>query len=70
MKTKKTSAIINKTKYEILRNIFCVAASRGKEHIIFVTNKKHELLDEKTLSTPVKTNFDYFSNAEIEKRSI
>ena len=47
------------TKYEILRNIFCVAASRGKEHIIFVTNKKHELLDEKTLSTPVKTNFDY-----------
>ena len=46
-------------KYEILRNIFCVAASRGKEHIIFVTNKKHELLDEKTLSTPVKTNFDY-----------
>ena len=37
-------------KYEILRNIFCVAASRGKEHIIFVTNGE-VLLSEKTIST-------------------
>ena len=27
-----------KTKFEIIRNIFCVAASRGKHEIIFVTN--------------------------------
>ena len=37
-------------KYEILRNIFCVAASRGKEHIIFVTGGE-ALLSEETLST-------------------
>ncbi len=36
--------------YEILRNIFCVAASRGKERIIFVTNGE-ALLSEKTLLT-------------------
>lgn len=37
--------------YEILRNIFCVAASRGKERIIFVKGKD-KLLSEETLSTP------------------
>lgn len=31
-------------KYEILRNIFCVAASRGKEHIIFVTGESEETI--------------------------
>lgn len=35
--------------YEVLRNIFCVAASRGKERIIFVTNGE-ALLSEETLS--------------------
>lgn len=35
--------------FEILRNIFCVAASRGKEHIIFV-NKGERMLSETTLS--------------------
>ena len=35
-------------KYEILRNIFCVAASRGKEKIIFVQSGK-ELLSEQSL---------------------
>ena len=35
--------------HEILRNIFCVAASRGKERIIFVTNGEARL-SEKTLS--------------------
>ena len=36
--------------YEILRNIFCVAASRGKERIIFVDSGE-EMLSEETLST-------------------
>lgn len=39
-------------KYEILRNIFCVAASRGKEHIIFVNNKEM-MLSEETLKTKI-----------------
>lgn len=47
------------TNYEILRNIFCVAASRGKQEIIFVkcikNRKPVELLSEKTLMTPVNT---------------
>lgn len=41
-------------RYEILRNIFCVAASRGKRRIIFV-RAKHPL-DERTLSTPFDAN--------------
>ncbi len=46
-------------KYEILRNIFCVAASRGKEQIVFV-HEYNELLDEEMLSTPTcgRKNFD------------
>lgn len=39
--------------YEILRNIFCVAASRGKERIIFVDSGE-EMLSEETLSTKPK----------------
>ncbi len=43
---------------DILRNIFCVAASRGKNEIIFVTSMKHgkniDLLSEKTLMTPIE----------------
>ncbi len=44
--------------YKILRNIFCVAASRGKDQIIFATDPdkkgraKETPLSEKTLSTP------------------
>lgn len=38
--------------YEILRNIFCVAASRGKSRIIFV-NSGETMLSESTLSTRV-----------------
>lgn len=49
--------------YEILRNIFCVAASRGKDQIIFVDADEAEL-SEKTLSTPVNTNMK-FDNMEI-----
>lgn len=41
--------------YEILRNIFCVAASRGKERIIFVDSNE-AMLSESTLSTPVDEN--------------
>lgn len=46
-------------KYEILRNIFGVAASRGKEHIIFVNVKGHPMLTEKTLSTPKAVDQSY-----------
>lgn len=49
--------------YEILRNIFCVAASRGKDQIIFVDADEAEL-SEKTLSTPVNINMK-FDNMEI-----
>lgn len=56
------------TKYKILRNIFCVAASRGKSQIIFVQdvfkiNKDVEhYLSKDTLATPVAVNtvFDDF----------
>lgn len=40
-------------RYEILRNLFCVAASRGKQRIIFV-NSDHPLSD-KSLMTPTET---------------
>ncbi len=41
--------------YIILRNIFCVAASRGKSRIIFV-KPEDTMLSERTLSTFVETN--------------
>lgn len=41
--------------YKILRNIFCVAASRGKQHIIFVEGEE-KLLAMKTIATPVQRN--------------
>ena len=40
---------------KILRNIFCVAASRGKERIIFLDNKE-ALLSDKTLMDAMDTN--------------
>ena len=45
-------------KYEILRNVFCVAASRGKEHIIFVNNKE-AMLSEDTLKTSVVSDKEF-----------
>lgn len=42
------------SRYEILRNLFCVAASRGKQRIIFV-NYDHPLSD-KSLMTPTGMN--------------
>lgn len=52
--------------YTILRNIFCVAASRGKNHIIFV-KPDDAMLSEKTLSTFVETNhkFDDLNISEM-----
>lgn len=44
--------------YKILRNIFCVAASRGKERIIFVSSEE-AMLSEKTLSTDVQTSYKF-----------
>lgn len=69
------------TDCEILRNIFCVAASRGKQEIIFAKclryGKSCELLSEKTLTTPVEKSrltcayvsemFDYKFVEEIAK---
>lgn len=63
--------------YTILRNIFCVAASRGKNHIIFV-KPDDAMLSEKTLSTFVVTNqkfddldisemFDFKYKEDVEK---
>lgn len=45
--------------YTILRNIFCVAASRGKDYIIFVKSKD-AMLSERTLSkfTDMNQKFD------------
>lgn len=51
--------------YDILRNIFCVAASRGKNHIIFV-KPKEAMLSEKTLSTCLADS-QKFEDAEISE---
>jgi hypothetical protein len=52
--------------YKILRNIFCVAASRGKEKIIFVDSGE-AMLNEKTLSTEqdINTNFENVDISEM-----
>lgn len=63
--------------YLVLRNIFCVAASRGKNHIIFVKSDE-AMLSEKTLSTFLETNhkfedvdisemFDFKYKEDVEK---
>ena len=65
------------TDYETLKNIFCVAASRGKRHIIFLKPKTDELLSDKTLCTNpignklqegvnISTMFDYTFSEDIE----
>jgi len=51
--------------YKILRNIFCVAASRGKERIIFV-NSGEAILSEKTLSTEIDDN-NILENVDISE---
>ncbi len=54
-----TRVMMPMTKYEILRNIFCVAASRGKERIIFVKGKHEDPLPDKTLATPVEKENEF-----------
>lgn len=49
--------------YSILRNIFCVAASRGKERIIFARDSE-AALSEKTLTTEVTASSN-FKNMNI-----
>ena len=46
-------------KYEIMRNIFCVAASRGKSRIVLVEPEKGHLLDKETLSERFGTRTDF-----------
>lgn len=51
----------NKTRYHILRNLYCVAASRGKKQIYMVLPKdesKTKLVSEALLSTPYFTEID------------
>ncbi|MBR5947660.1 MAG: AAA family ATPase [Clostridia bacterium] len=63
--------------YEILRNIFCVAASRGKERIIFVDSNE-PMLSETTLAAPIdeklkmrdmdiSSMFDFKYREDVEK---
>lgn len=47
------------TSYEILRNIFCVAMSRGKERIIVVDSRFSSTLSDETISTPIMASADY-----------
>lgn len=51
--------------YAILRNIFCVAASRGKNHIIFV-KPEEAMLSEQTLSTCLAEN-QKFEDVDISE---
>lgn len=46
-------------KYEILRNVFCVAVSRGKDKIIFVDEGEAKL-SEQTLSENFGTSYIYY----------
>lgn len=60
--TKRTN--VPNAKYEIIRNIFCVAASRGKQQIIFISEDPLNILYKnmsKLISTPTDTNF-YFTH--------
>ena len=52
--------------FEILRNIFCVAASRGKEHIIFA-HSGERLLSEQTLfdNSAENTLFNYMDIGDM-----
>ena len=50
-----TRASKNGVKYEILRNIFCVAASRAKKAVYFIKNAKDQQLTFKHLATPFET---------------
>ena len=51
-----TRVNVSDVNYEILRNIFLVAASRGKDEIIFVNDHLHNPLTDRTISTPPVSN--------------
>lgn len=53
------------TSREILRNIFCVAASRGKQHIIFVNNGESMLSEESLCAVGVDDS--QLKNMDISK---
>lgn len=55
------------TDHEILRNVFCVAASRGKEKIIFVNNEKRPLQFRSLMKNPMpeKKAVEDFSISEM-----
>lgn len=67
------------SKYEIIRNIFCVAASRGKQKIIFCKNDEQKLTtdilkcdigkntEENLRLSGIKEMFDYKYVEDIEK---
>lgn len=55
------------TKYEILRNIFCVAMSRGKQQIIIVANDPNQVLSEDILSVPFKTRKEYLRAFQVSE---
>lgn len=46
-------------KYEILRNLFLVAASRGKEQIVFAKDQKARRLSDKTITTVVNQKYTH-----------
>ena len=47
-------------KYEILRNIFLVAASRGKHRVIFcIGDRDKDVLSFKTIGEPFKSSYDF-----------
>lgn len=50
---------IPNTRYEILRNIFCVAASRGKKEIVIVDEPEHDIVTENILMNIVGEVLDY-----------
>ena len=55
------------TEYEILRNLFCVAASRGKRGIVFVLDDEQKLLSKAVLKTKVETNYKYTTLLNISE---
>ena len=50
---------IPNTRYKILRNIFCVAASRGKKEIVIVTDSNSDIVTENVLMNIVGEVLDY-----------
>ena len=57
----------NDSRYEIIRNIFCVAASRGKGQIIFVTEDRKYMLTEEIISMPKPHKYDYTQKFAISQ---